>query len=207
MIDETLKEQEQEQDQDQEQIHSINLMPKIILSRNNSRSKMENVSRILLNMEEGKNMNISTPSDDSSNYYNYDSEDENLLHIFDNIKINPKTNDVPHYTYKKIDFKDVEYKINKSYAEINNKYSSALDVLASYLKGQSHIHGIKILLRNLFKYLHDAGNPIFYGCNSFVAIFKNLRLGCDVYSWVKWVNRIFVGHSKLFEIRCSIRSP
>lgn len=140
MIDETLKEQEQEQDQDQEQIHSINLMPKIILSRNNSRSKMENVSRILLNMEEGKNMNISTPSDDSSNYYNYDSEDENLLHIFDNIKINPKTNDVPHYTYKKIDFKDVEYKINKSYAEINNKYSSALDVLASYLKGHKVIY-------------------------------------------------------------------
>ena len=93
-------------------------------------------------MEEGKNENISVIFDepDDSNYYNYDSEDENLLHIFDDIKINPKAKDIPRYTYKKIDFKDVEYKINKSYAEINNKYSSALDVLASYLKGHKVIY-------------------------------------------------------------------
>jgi len=111
---------------------------KIILSRNNSNSKL-NVSHTLMNMEEGKGEQVSSPSDDS-NYYNYDSEDENLLHIFDNVKINPKAKDIPHYTYKKIDFKDVEYKINKSYAEINNKYSSALDVLASYLKGHKVIY-------------------------------------------------------------------
>lgn len=118
----------------------INLMPKIILSRNNSYSKNQtNISHMLTNMEEGKNGHISSPSDDS-NYYNYDSEDENLLHIFDDVRINPKAKDIPHYTYKKIDFKDVEYKINKSYAEINNKYSSALDVLASYLKGHKVIY-------------------------------------------------------------------
>jgi hypothetical protein len=123
---------------------SINLIPQIILSRNNSHSNQPNLSsNILMNMEEGKNENISfifnDPPDDS-NYYNYDSEDENLLHIFDDVKINPKAKDIPHYTYKKIDFKDVEYKINKSYSEINNKYSSALDVLASYLKGHKVIY-------------------------------------------------------------------
>lgn len=143
---ENIKKIEQQPEQDQEQkpeqkheqiFESINvrsnMMPKIVLSRNNSHS------HILMNMEEGKNKHESSPSDDS-NYYNYDSEDENLLHIFDDVRINPKTKDVPHYTYKKIDFKDVEYKINKSYAEINNKYSSALDVLASYLKGHKVIY-------------------------------------------------------------------
>lgn len=127
-------------EQNQKSISSINLIPQIILSRNNSYSKKTDLnSHILMNMEEGKTEKVSSPSDDS-NFYNYDSEDENLLHIFDDVRINPKAKDIPHYTYKKIDFKDVEYKINKSYSEINNKYSSALDVLASYLKGHKVIY-------------------------------------------------------------------
>ena len=143
IMDISYVEQNQHEDvdeQNQESMSSINIIPQIILSRNNSRSKQPDLnSNILINMEEGKNDQVSSPSDDS-NYYNYDSEDENLLHIFDDVRINPKAKDIPHYTYKKIDFKDVEYKINKSYAEINNKYSSALDVLASYLKGHKVIY-------------------------------------------------------------------
>lgn len=128
-------------EQNQQQVQeSINIIPQIILSRSNSYSKNQDInSNILMNMEEGKTEKVSSPSDDS-NFYNYNSEDENLLHIFDDVRINPKAKDIPHYTYKKIDFKDVEYKINKSYAEINNKYSSALDVLASYLKGHKVIY-------------------------------------------------------------------
>lgn len=64
----------------------------------------------------------------------YDSEDENLLHMIDNMKIK---NMAP---YKKLEFKDVEYKINQSYSDINHNYSSALDILASYLKGQKIIY-------------------------------------------------------------------
>ena len=67
-------------------------------------------------------------------HYDYDSEDESLLHLLDNIK----SKDIP--SLKKIDFKDVEYKINKSYSDINHKYSSALDILASYLKGHKIIY-------------------------------------------------------------------
>jgi hypothetical protein len=135
----------EQEEKNSEPISSINFMPKIILSRNNSRLDLNpnmntnTNTNILVNMEEGKNEKASSPSDDS-NFYNYDSEDENLLHIFDDVRINPKAKDIPHYTYKKIDFKDVEYKINKSYAELNNKYSSALDVLASYLKGHKVIY-------------------------------------------------------------------
>jgi hypothetical protein len=70
----------------------------------------------------------------NNNTYDYDSEDENLLHIMDNIRIK----DMP--PFKKIEFKDVEYKINQSYSDINHKYSSALDILASYLKGHKIIY-------------------------------------------------------------------
>ena len=64
----------------------------------------------------------------------YDSEDETLLHLMDNIKIK----NMP--PFKKMDFKDVEYKINELYYDINHKYSSALDILASYLKGHKIIY-------------------------------------------------------------------
>lgn len=41
---------------------------------------------------------------------------------------------------KKITYLNVENKLNKYYFDINHKYSSALDVLASYLKGQKLIY-------------------------------------------------------------------
>jgi len=102
---------------------------------------------ILLKMEEGtnststnKNNEIIKPLNKLENYVNlkndfdYDSEDENLLHLMDNMKIK----DMP--PFKKLEFKDVEYKINQSYSDINHKYSSALDILASYLKGHKIIY-------------------------------------------------------------------
>ncbi len=63
----------------------------------------------------------------SDNHFDYCSEDENMLNLMDNIKIK----DMP--PFKKLELKDVEYKINKSYYDINHQYSSALDILASYL--------------------------------------------------------------------------
>jgi len=43
-------------------------------------------------------------------------------------------------TYKKLNYRQVEHKIDKYYTDINHKYSSALDILASYLKGQKIIY-------------------------------------------------------------------
>jgi len=51
-------------------------------------------------------------------------------------KNNPKKN----IKYKKLNYKNVERQIDKYYFEINHKYSSALDILASYLKGQKIIY-------------------------------------------------------------------
>ena len=59
---------------------------------------------------------------------NYSSEDENLVILNTNTNMNKL---VDNY-YKKLEYKDVEYKIDK--------YSSALDILASYLKGHKIIY-------------------------------------------------------------------
>jgi len=103
---------------------------------------------ILSKMEEGTNSTSTTkneqikPSIQLENYINlrgdnnfdYESEDENLLNLMDNMRIK----EMP--PFKKLEFKDVEYKINQSYSDINHKYSSALDILASYLKGHKIIY-------------------------------------------------------------------
>ena len=101
-------------------------------------------NEILINLEEGNGDNkfinakqnienyINLIGNDAGN--NYDSEDENMISFIDHMKIKDLQ------PFKKLDFKDVEYKINKSYSDINHKYSSALDILASYLKGHKIIY-------------------------------------------------------------------
>lgn len=42
--------------------------------------------------------------------------------------------------YKKLNYLQVERKIDKHYSDMNHKYSSALDILASYLKGHKFIY-------------------------------------------------------------------
>jgi hypothetical protein len=71
------------------------------------------------------------PHDDDNNYH---SEDENMITLTDNIRLKDIS------VFKKLEYKDVEHKIDKAYFDINHKYSSALDILASYLKGQKIIY-------------------------------------------------------------------
>ena len=95
-------------------------------------------------MEEGINKDPITPKNKVSinalnalNYddNNYSSEDENLITL-NNIGILNKY-DIP---FKKLEYKEVEYRIDKAYFDINHKYSSALDILASYLKGHKIVY-------------------------------------------------------------------
>ena len=71
---------------------------------------------------------------EDNNEDTYHSEDENLITLTENIKIKDLS------VFKKLDYKEVEYKIDKAYFDINHKYSSALDILASYLKGHKIIY-------------------------------------------------------------------
>ena len=50
------------------------------------------------------------------------------------------TNPGHKITFKKLNYRQVEQSIDKYYSDINHKYSSALDILASYLKGQKIIY-------------------------------------------------------------------
>lgn len=68
----------------------------------------------------------------NTNALNYESEDENLVTLNCDLR-----NDI---FCKKLEYKDVEYRIDKAYFDINHKYSSALDILASYLKGHKIIY-------------------------------------------------------------------
>lgn len=64
----------------------------------------------------------------------YDSEEEHIINFMDDINLK----NMP--ILKKLEFKDVEYKIDQSYSDINHRYSSALDILASYLKGHKIVY-------------------------------------------------------------------
>lgn len=129
-----------------EEIQNINLN---IQDNQEQIPKLLEDKDIFSKLEEGtnststnKNGDHKNPLDELEKYINlrgdnnidYDSEDENLLHMMDNMRIK----DMP--PFKKMEFKDVEYKINQSYYDINHKYSSALDILASYLKGHKIIY-------------------------------------------------------------------
>ena len=55
-------------------------------------------------------------------------------------KMKKEDDNLSSTTLKKLDYKDVEYKINERYFDINHRYSSAFDILASYLKGHKIIY-------------------------------------------------------------------
>lgn len=110
---------------------------------NDSNPKLLEENDILIKIEEGSNSTSKTNNKaeillenfvNLNEHYDYDSEDENLLNMIDNVKIK----NMP--PFQKLEFKDVEYKINQIYSDINYKYSSAFDILASYLKGHKIIY-------------------------------------------------------------------
>jgi hypothetical protein len=75
---------------------------------------------------------IESGSDLSDSYSNSSNEDD------EDASVNIYSKRV--VSYKKIDYKQVEEKINRYYFDINHKYSSSLDIVASYLKGQKIIY-------------------------------------------------------------------
>jgi hypothetical protein len=86
---------------------------------------------------------------DLSDSYSEDDEgtffEENTIFSRDAKQSNPlsfKNEKIPStkVVYKKLNYHQVERSIDKYYSDINHKYSSALDILASYLKGHKIIY-------------------------------------------------------------------
>jgi len=78
--------------------------------------------------------------------YNSDLTDTDDDDIGEKEKENPSLLEV-HFkdwnlpsSYRKLSYEEVERKINKRYFDINHQYSSALDILSTYLRGQKIIY-------------------------------------------------------------------
>lgn len=67
----------------------------------------------------------------------YSEDDMNSIDIYKNKTGAGIKNRI---SYKKLNYHQVERSIDKYYSDINHKYSSALDILASYLKGHKIIY-------------------------------------------------------------------
>ena len=80
--------------------------------------------------ESSDNMSESSNSRDKNGFKLYELNDADF-----DVHSDPEKKE-----YKTYNYKEVEIKIDKYYFEKNHKYSSALDILASYLKGQKLIY-------------------------------------------------------------------
>jgi hypothetical protein len=103
------------------------------------------------NNEKGKDNSSNRERDSTENlqYYNIVSDHmnsdnvvNNSNNIFNNGNQNHKINKSKNNKtgYNKVTYADVERKFDKYYYDIHYNYSSALDILASYLKGQKIIY-------------------------------------------------------------------
>ena len=74
----------------------------------------------------------------------HNSFDESVFQYMTTRNKTPKDNaiiaDIYKEKYKKLDYVDVEREVDQHYLNLNHKYSSSLDILASYLKGQKIIY-------------------------------------------------------------------
>jgi hypothetical protein len=92
--------------------------------------------------EDDENIDIyMSESDDITHYSNSNSDTRNKNNLYDlnNLEFDIES-PYGEKEYKTYDYKEVEEKIDKYYFEKNHKYSSALDILASYLKGQKLVY-------------------------------------------------------------------
>jgi len=72
-------------------------------------------------------------NENKNNHSSYHSDDESDELIM-------KKGDLGNIVYTKLRYKQVENMIDRNYFDKNHKYSSSLDILASYLKGQKIIY-------------------------------------------------------------------
>ena len=121
----------------------------------NSKRRKDNISNNTFNYNEEEEekkiiQDNSDLSDSESNNEtnrgsnNSDNEEMNYKSIYiediTNRKINIQGDTPKRVYYRKLNYREVENKIDKYYFDINHKYSSALDILASYLKGHKIIY-------------------------------------------------------------------
>jgi len=121
--------------------------------KNNERKLSNSSLSNILNI--GNDNYFSESASDLSDSYDSENEENprlvynnnNNANINSNINANNNEKSYQYTTgnrlgihYKKLNYKQVEASIDKYYSSVNHKYSSSLDILASYLKGQKIIY-------------------------------------------------------------------
>lgn len=105
-----------------------------ILKRSFDALKSAGVSNISISVADDNY--FSESASDLSDTHSQESQDERVRE-----KVKEDRNQkVTTLQYRKLNYKQVEKSIDKYYNDVNHKYSSALDILASYLKGQKIIY-------------------------------------------------------------------
>lgn len=117
---------------------TINDEPKYTLGDENIINMLSNTFTHIKNNDRVGDQNYySESASDLSDTYSNDDNDNDVGRIRYH-----SHRHTPRHTprFKKLNYLQVETHIDKYYSDINNKYSSALDILASYLKGQKIIY-------------------------------------------------------------------
>ena len=118
-----------------------------ILTRNNESNAIISVNGSNSEYSDSNSHDNSDDDDDDGDDNNFmeqlyiDNEPQSA--IFNKKKINTNyisINPRPRITYKKLNYSAVEKSVNKYYFDPNHTFSSSLDILASYLKGQKVIY-------------------------------------------------------------------
>ena len=112
------------------------------VSSNANLGNVDNLSNV-----DNRNANIGNANLGNANIGNVDNRNANIgnanIGNVDNRNVDNLRSAVAinyNVRYKKLNYLQVERKIDKHYSDINHKYSSALDILASYLKGHKFIY-------------------------------------------------------------------
>jgi hypothetical protein len=160
---------------------------------NNLNTNIKNVKNNVIHLGETNDLNDKRSWDGSSNPSDSSPETSNdEENQFGNIKqrnLNSK-----EILYKKITFSSLKKQINESYEQdIVHKYSSALDILASYLKGQKIIY-------------MESRTVTLWQLNRLMLPSIFFTSSCAVLSPLsnKWFGYIFTCNNKLYEIRCGV---
>ena len=144
----------------------------------------------------------SEPSDSESDTTNHNN---NVLMGRENVNCTETETETDAVYYNKLSYSDVRRQINKSYEQdIVHRYSSALDILASYIKGQktiymeSRTYSVNILNCLMFPSLFISG--------LITVIQVPLTSYPYIFGWFICPSNLSVGYYKAFKPRWCRRS-
>lgn len=125
----------------EDNIYNIFLMKKYFNKWKKTYFYRKSIKERLLNRGGGSiSSNDDTSDNDTSSYNTEESPQEIAMQHFELNDIEAKEVDKYFSYFKKLNYSAVEKEMDKYYLNENHKFSAALDILASYLKGQKIVY-------------------------------------------------------------------